>query len=98
MHGYWALRPFLCLLLTAFLVYCWLDRKNGLQKLRLELPALQEEIVELQREESRIRYEIDAFEHPSHLTRLLQEPRYAHLVYPKLPEVLFLTASEAPSP
>jgi hypothetical protein len=75
----------------AWLSYLWLDRNNQLAQARLQIPPLQEALVEARREEGRLLFQIDAFEQPLRLQRLLAQPGYQHLHYPYLHEVIFLT-------
>jgi hypothetical protein len=88
----WVLKPLACLAFLAGLAYLWLDRNNQLAQARLQIAPLQVACRAEAREQTRLLFEIDTFENPLHLHRLLQQERYRHLHFPRLHDVIFLTA------
>lgn len=88
----WVLKPLACLAFVAGLAYLWLDRNNQLAQARLQIAPLQAACQTATREQTRLLFDIDAFENPLHMHRLLQQDRYRHLHFPRLHEVIFLTA------
>jgi hypothetical protein len=87
----WVAKPLAVLIWVALLTYVWLNRANQIAEARLKIPPIQNLIREAEREQSRLLYAVDAFEHPLRLHRLLKDERYAHLHFPQLRDVIFLT-------
>ena len=92
------MRFLFCLLLSSTLLYLHIDRQNDLTQLRMRIPQLAREVRTLQEENTRLLYELDRFEHPTHLMHLAAGSEFAHLRHPlvetivTLPQGLALTA------
>lgn len=86
------IRLMICIFGFSLFLYSYVDKQNTLTGLRIELPFLSKEIRALQEENTRLQYEIDQFENPSHLIELARHSEFAHLKHPYINEVL--TVSE----
>jgi len=93
----WLPPVLLCALTAATLCYLWLEEHHRLQQIRLQLLPLQQQLEEAEQRRAQLQTEVDAFEQPQNLASLLQQPQFAHLTFPKLHEVSFLTPVEQPT-
>lgn len=57
---------------------------------RLKIPIVKKELRELKEKNILLQYEIDRFEHPSHLMSLSRKNEYSHLRYPIANDVLMV--------
>ncbi len=71
-------------------LYAYLQQQNDLTLLRIELPALTDEVRLLQEENMRLALEIDQFENPKHLMQLAQRPEFTHLKHPMIDEIIVM--------
>jgi len=76
------MRIFFCIFIVSLALYLYIDKQNRLTELRLEIPALEREVKQLQKENFRLQYEVDSFESPLHLLELLRKPEFSHLHFP----------------
>ncbi len=68
----------------------YLEKQNELTELRLCVPKLQQEVKGIQEENTRLRYQVQAFESPEHLMELAGASEYSHLKHPSCKEILVL--------
>jgi len=85
---------FLIIFFSACL-YKYIDVQNHVARLRMELPELQSKIHTLLEENKRLQYEIDQFEHPTHLMELARSIEYSHLKHPISEEILSMAQGVA---
>ncbi len=79
-----------CALSFGGVLYAYVQQQNDLTYLRIELPALCDEVRLLEEENTRLTLEIDRFENPKHLMQLAKRPEFSHLKHPIVDEVLVL--------
>lgn len=82
------LRLSFCLGVFGLCLYSYLETQNQLTHLKIRLPDLEKEIKQVREETTRLSYEIDRFENPTHLIELAHHPEYSHLRHPLLKEIL----------
>lgn len=82
------LRLGICVSVFGVLLFFYLEKQNELTHLKIQLPKLEKEIANSRQEISRLRYEVDQFENPTHLIDLAHRPEFGHLKYPLLKEIL----------
>lgn len=84
------LKVFICIFITAFTLYAYIDKQNELTELRLVIPALVKKVKNIQEENNQLKYEIECFENPVHLMELLRKPEFGHLHFTFIKDVLVL--------
>lgn len=77
-----------CVSVFGVLLFFYLEKQNELTHLKIQLPQLEKQIAKTREEISRLRYEVDQFENPTHLIELVHRPEFGHLRYPLLKEIL----------
>lgn len=85
------IRLFICILFGGWLLYKSIDQVNDLTELRLSIPVLKREVLDIQEKNTEMRYQIEFFESPENLIELLKEPRFSHLHFPLDQEVIFIS-------
>lgn len=75
------------LLMISTSLFFYIEKRNHLTQLRIEIPRLTQEFKNLQEENTRLTYEVERFESPLHLMQLAREPRFGHLCHPYLTDV-----------
>ncbi len=99
-----SLRILICICVTGWILYSYIDKQNALVELRMILPGLSREVKAIQEENIRLQFEIDRFESPIHLMELARKPEFSHLKYPFARDVILipvpdpLTLKEGDSP
>lgn len=78
----------ICLGLFGFCLYSYIDTQNALTKLKMKLPLKEKEILALQEETKKLKFEADLVENPAHLIELAHRPEFGHLKHPVLKEIL----------
>ena len=76
-----------CSLFSFGMLYAYIDQQNKVTKLKIELPQLAKEIRELEEENTRLQYEVEMFENPSHLMTIAKRPEFSHLKHPTLNDI-----------
>lgn len=84
------MRVSFCIFFFSCQLYKYLDKSNELTKIKMNLPKIEKEIFLLKEENKKLQYEIDKFENPSHLMKLIRREEFAHLKHPLLKDVLKL--------
>lgn len=84
------IRLLLCISLSGFVLYKYIDKLNELTELRLSIPILTREVKSIREKNLELQYAIDTFESPLHLMELLRKPEFGHLKYPSLKEIIQL--------
>lgn len=84
------LRAGICLVAASLTLYAMIEQNNALTALQLAIPEKEKEVKNLQQENERLRYQIEAFENPASLIEMLKQPEFQHLKYPKQDEVWIL--------
>lgn len=85
------IRLLICILFGGLLLYKSIDRVNDLTELRLTIPVLKREVLDIQEKNTEMRYQIELFESPENLIELLKQPRFSHLQFPLNQEVVFIS-------
>ncbi len=86
------IRIFLCIFVFGLCLYTYIDKQNKITKLRLEIPALTNQLQAIEQENMQLKFQIDQFESPTHLLELAKRPEYRHLKHPLQDEVISLRA------
>lgn len=66
-------------LLAAFCSYLYINAKNDLIQVQLEIPHVKRELKEALEENKRLTFEVQSFESPQHLVELSRQPEFSHL-------------------
>lgn len=69
----------ICTLAVAFCIYLYIDTRNGLTEVKLQIPEVEKELKELKESNQRLMFEIARFESPAHLMELSKKPEFSHL-------------------
>lgn len=80
----------ICIFCAALTLFCLIENQNDLTELRLAIPVLKKEVERLDKDNTRLNYEIYRFESPIHLMELQRKPEYGHLHYPFKDDVIVL--------
>ncbi len=83
-------RIFMCVSLSSFFLYSYVNKQNELTKLRIAIPQIAKELQVVQKKNTQLKYEIDRFENPDHLMELSRQERFSHLMHPLMPNVVML--------
>lgn len=78
------IRLLMLITISCLFLYAFLEQKNRLMQLQLEIPKLEKELKLLVEENRRMSYEIERFENPKNLLELSRKPRFRHLKQPAL--------------
>jgi len=84
-------RLFICLSAASLCLFSYLEKQNELTQLRLYVPKLVKEIRSINEENTRLQYEVEQFESPDNMIRLVRDSRFAHLKHPLNKEVITLS-------
>lgn len=85
----------ICSFLFGGSLYCYLGQQNELTKLKIVLPQVAYEVQILEEENTRLRYEVEKFESPTHLMDLAKRCEFSHLRHPTLDEVYVMHTPDA---
>lgn len=88
MNYHLLLRLGICLAVSGFCLYSYLELQNDLTQLKIALPEMDQEIRLIREENRRLSYEVDQFQSPSHLIEMASRPEFSHLKHPLLKEIL----------
>ena len=80
----------ICIACFGVALYSYLRLQNDLTGLKLKIPHLSKELKLTLEENTRLKYQIDAFESPSNLIKLCRMDQYSHLKYPLLSDIVVL--------
>jgi cell division protein FtsL len=88
-------RPFfvqliICIFVAAVTMFAHIKKRNELTELSLVIPRVELEVKNLQRENSRLQYEIDSLESPIRMMEYARQPDFGHLKYPYIRDVIIL--------
>lgn len=78
----------LCVVASGFFLYSYIDKQNQVTHLRIQIPAISQEIKNIREENRRLQYDIDQFENPEHLMQLARQGEFSHLKHPLVKEIL----------
>lgn len=78
-------------LVVAFCSYLYIDAKNALLQVQLEIPHVKRELKEIVEENKRLAFLIQSFESPQHLVELSRQTEFAHLRPASIGEVLIIS-------
>lgn len=81
-------------LVLAFCSYLYIDAKNDLLQVQLEIPHMKRELKEITEENKRLAFEVQSFESPQHLIELSRQTEFAHLRPVSVSEVLVIPQNE----
>jgi hypothetical protein len=79
---------FTVILIIALALYAYIEKRNRLTSLRIEVPILAKKLKTIEDENTRLTFEIEKFENPLHLMELLKLPQYSHLKHPYTNEIV----------
>jgi hypothetical protein len=82
------IRISICIMFFGICLYSYIDRHNNLTALKMKVPHLVKEIVQINQEINMLQYEVDQFESPLHLMELARHPEYSHLKHPLIEDIL----------
>lgn len=88
------IRLLICIFIAAWTIYLLIEKQNALMELQLAIPVLEKDVKRIEEENTRLKYEIQFFESPTHLLELAQKPEFSHLKFPYQPDVILLPISE----
>lgn len=80
----------ICILCMALTLFGLIENQNDLTELRLAIPVLKKEVERIDKDNTRLNYEIYRFESPIHLMELQRKPEFGHLHYPYKNDVVTL--------
>ena len=86
----------LCVFSLAMVVFNYLENQNESVKLKMRVPKLEKQLMAIEEENSRLRYEIEQFESPANLMRLAKQCEFSHLVHPVSDDILIVSDHEKP--
>lgn len=81
---------FICIFVAAVTMFAHIKKRNQLTELSLVLPRVENEVKNLQRENTRLQYEIDSLESPIRMMEYSRQPDFGHLKYPYIRDVIIL--------
>lgn len=88
-------RLFTCVAVLCLSLYAYIDQHNAVTQLRLAIPALKKQLLEIQERNEALEYQVSRLESPTRLMDLLDEPRYAHFRFPRNEDLVTLERSDA---
>lgn len=71
-------------------LYRYIDKLNELTELKLVIPSLAKEVIELKDRNQELLYQIESFKNPAHLMQLAKQPEFAHLQPIKKDDVVLI--------
>jgi len=86
---------FTVVLIIAVAVFAYIEKRNRLTSLRIEVPILAKKFKTLEDENNRLSFEIEKFENPLHLMELMRSPQYSHLKHPYTNEIITVEMNDA---
>jgi len=84
------IRLLLCIFVLAGFLYAFINQQNQIVKLRLQIPQVQKELALIEQENTRLQFQIDQFESPTHLMELKKKPQYSHLKQPLEDDIIIV--------
>jgi hypothetical protein len=85
-------RVFVCIFFLGLILFCYIQYKVDLTKLRLQIPLISKDVRIIQEENTRLRYIIEQFESPENLLDLAKKPQFSHLKQPTEDEIVVITS------
>jgi len=82
------LRLLLCIFVSAFLLYSYIDRQNDITEMKFFIPKLAEEVRALSEENATLLLEVEQIENPKVLLEKMRLPEFSHLKEPLPLEVI----------
>lgn len=86
----------ICILILSVTLFFYIEKRNRLTALRIEIPRLTKELNEEKEENIRLALELERFENPLHLMELARDPHFGHLKNPYLDDILIVQLPPAP--
>ena len=90
-----AVKLIICLFVFGVCLYSYINKQNELTALKMELPKLAKDIVDLKEEIKKMQYEVESYENPQYFMDLVRKPQFGYLKHPFIEEVLQVTESVA---
>ncbi|MCF7806838.1 MAG: hypothetical protein K9M07_04310 [Simkaniaceae bacterium] len=81
----------ICILSFASVIYAYLEDQNEVISLSMMVPSLERQLLAIQEENTRLRYEIERFESPSNLMQLAKHCEFSHLHHPYSDDIICVT-------
>ncbi len=75
-------RLLFCILLSASVLYVYIDKQNKITELKIEIPKLKEEVRVLREMNASLALQIEELESPKHLIAKMGRSQFSHLRYP----------------
>ena len=88
------IRLLICIFFLEGCLYTYIDKQNDLTELKLEIPKLLQSLKELEEENDYLSMEIQQFENPDRLIKLLRKKEYSHLQYPYIDEIIYIQRND----
>ena len=82
------IRLLLCIFTLGFFVYHFIDQQNRVILLKMQIPALTKELSLIKEKNTVLRFEVEQFESPKNLFKILQNKKYSHLSHPLEKDVI----------
>jgi len=83
-----------CVVLFSAVLFAYLDARNDVTRLMIELPKLASELSYIQEHNTILQYEVEKFENPVFLLGLLKETEYAHLLSSTKEEIIAISRKD----
>ncbi len=84
------IRLLFCLAIAGILLYKMIDNINELTELRLAIPMLSKELLEIREHNLELQYAIAHFESADNLMKIANRPEFGHLRFPSVDEIIVL--------
>jgi hypothetical protein len=69
----------ICVAIAGGFLYSYIGKQNDLTAVRIAIPLVLKEVKNIQEENTRLSFEIEQFQSPSHLMELVRMPQFAYL-------------------
>ena len=84
----------ICVVSFSAALCAYLDARNDVTKLMIELPKLSKDLTLTQEHNTILLYEVEKFENPAFLLGLLKQTEYAHLLHQEAFETIAIEAKD----
>ena len=84
---------FLCII-GSFCFYQYLDKQNKLTFYNIKLTRAEKAIFNIKQEMNHLQYEVNKFESPENLIKIMNSMDFSHMSYPLSNEVIFINMED----
>lgn len=88
-------RIFVCIFFFGGCLYSYINMQNEITQLRIRIPELTQSVRRIEEENTRLHFELEAFESPENLMRLATSSEFAYMKYPTNQEVVTMNEADA---